>query len=370
MSYVQAAVYDAVMKISHRYELYHQFKAAAGDASMEAAVISASYNTLHAYLGDPSGTLTAKYQTDVAALPGGEKTERGIAVGKAAAADLEALRAGDGRNAAVSDGCPVPASPLTPGAYLCAPAPSAQALQTPWLASLRPFLLRSPSAFRAPAPPALNSATYANDLAEVRAFGAVDSTVRTADQRATALFWNLNAINQLNATLRGAATQHTMDLVDTVRLLAMGEMVSTDAGIACFDSKYHYLFWRPITAIRADGNTGWSPLVTTPNHPEYPSQHGCVTAALAETLAAALGTREINITINGAVNASGTQTTSRTYATVRDLNTELVDARVWIGFHYRNSVVVGEALGTAAAQWALARNFLPGNEREGDDSGE
>ena len=109
--------------------------------------------------------------------------------------------------------------------------------------------------------------------------------MRTADQQAVAWFWNANAINQLNQTLRDAAVQHHMDLVDTVRLLAMGDMVSTDAGIACFDSKYHYLLWRPVTAIRADGNPAdatWSPLVTTPNHPEYPSQHGCVTAALAE----------------------------------------------------------------------------------------
>lgn len=363
MSYVQAAVYDAVMKISHRYELYHHFKAAAGHASLEAAVISASYNTLVHYLGDPGGTLQTKYQAAIAALPAGKETNRGIAVGQAAAADIEALRAGDGRNASVSDACPIPTTPPTPGAYQCAPPPSIQTLQTPWVASMRPFLLRSPSAFRAPAPPALDSLTFINDLAETRM--AVINSPSMPDQHATALFWNLNAINQLNQTLRDVATQHGMDLVDTVRLLAMGEMIPTDAGIACFDSKYHYLFWRPITAIRAGGDTTWSPLVPTPNHPEYPSQHGCVTSALAATLAAALGTQNLNVTIQGAVNASGSVTTSRTYATVQDVNTELVNARVWMGFHYRNSVVVGEALGTTAATWALARNFLPADE--GDD---
>jgi hypothetical protein len=230
---------------------------------------------------------------------------------------------------------------------------------------MRPFLLSGASAFRAPTPPALTSTTYGNDLAEVRAFGAGNSTVRTADQKATALFWNLNTINQLNQTLRDAATQHSMDLVDTVRLLAMGEMVPTDAGIACFDSKYHYMFWRPITAIRANDDPTWSPLTTTPNHMEYPSQHGCVTSALAETLAMALGSRNLNVTIRGALDAAGTQTTPRTYATVDDVNAELVNARVWIGFHYRNSVVVGEALGTAASTWALARNFLPTRDQGG-----
>lgn len=368
MSYVQAAVYDAVMKISHRYLLYHHFQAAAGNASPEAAVVAASFDTLLFYLGDPTGSLRNQYDAAIAVLPANEETNRGIAVGEAAAADIEALRADDGRNAAVSDTCPAPTVPPTPGRYLCTPS-SVQTLQTPWLASMQPFLLPGASAFRAPAPPALDSATYLADFSEIRSFGAVDSSVRTADQQATAWFWNANAINVLNKTLRDAATKHGMDLVDTVRLLAMGEMTSTDAGIACFDSKYHYLFWRPITAIRADGDpidADWTPLLTTPNHPEYPSQHGCVTSALAETLAAALGTRNFNLTMPGAQNGASTLTTSRTYATVGDLLTELVNARVWAGLHYRNSVVVGEALGTTAADWMLARNFLPGDDQGGD----
>lgn len=366
MSYVQAAVYDAVMKISHRYELYHHFKSAAGNASLEAAVVSASYNTLVFYLGDPTGALATQYQSSIAALPPGKRTARGIALGKAAALDIEALRNGDGRNAPVSDACATPTSPPTPGAYLCTPA-SVQTLQTPWLASMRPFLLGSPSAFRAPAPPALNSATYVADFNETRAYGAANSSMRTADQRATAWYWNANVINQFNQSLRDAATQHNLDLVDTVRLLAMGDMVSADAGIACWDSKYHYLFWRPITAIRADGNAAdasWNPLVTTPNHPEYPSAHGCVTSAFGEAVAAALGTRNFSLAIPGAQNGASTLTTSRTYATVEDVMTELVNARVWIGFHFRNSVIVGEALGTTAADWALARYFQPTDEED------
>ncbi|HEX9096635.1 MAG TPA: vanadium-dependent haloperoxidase [Candidatus Dormibacteraeota bacterium] len=369
MSYVQAAAYDAVMKISHRYQLYHHFKAPSRDASLAAAVISASYHSLVFYLSDPAGTLAAKYESSIAALPPGKETKRGIAVGLAAAIDIERLRAGDGRNAPVSDACPVPANPPTPGAYLCPPSPSIQALQTPWVASMRPFLLRSSSAFRVPPPPSLASETYTSNLAETRAYGAANSSVRTADQQAIALFWNMNVINQFNQTLRDAATQHGMDLVDTERLLTMGEMVTTDAGIACFDSKYHYLFWRPVTAIRADGNPGdanWSPLVATPNHPEYPAAHGCVTSAMGQTLAAALGTENLNVTFPGAANAAGTQLTSRTYATVSDLTSEIVNARVWIGFHYRNSVIAGESLGTAAARWALARYFQPTDE-EGDD---
>lgn len=140
-----------------------------------------------------------------------------------------------------------------------------------------------------------------------------------------------------------------MDLLDTARLLAMGNMVPTDAGMACFDSKYTHVFWRPITAIRnadIDGNTGttadttWSPLTTTPNHPEYPSQHGCVTSALARVLAHAVGTTNINATIWGANAGPPTSNQtglviSRVFATVQSLDDELVNARVWIGFHFR-----------------------------------
>jgi hypothetical protein len=365
MSYVQAAVYDAVTKIAHRFQPYHRFSAGAGHASLEAAVVAAAYNTIVFYLGDPGGALAAKYTTAIAALPPDRETARGIAVGQAAAADIEALRANDGRDAPVST--PYGTGPLRAGLWVFAPPPSLQSAQTPWMAVMHPFMLQSTSQFRAPPPPALSSSRYATDLNETEAFGSASSAVRTADQTAIALFWNLNAINQLNQTLRNFATQRDMDLVDTARLLAMGTMVPTDAGMACFDSKYTYQVWRPITAIRnagIDGNPattadpGWTPLVTTPNHPEYPSQHGCVTSALAQVLANAAGTTAIDATIPG-----GGTLTSQTFNTVQDLDSQLVNARVWIGFHFRNSVIAGENLGTAVANWELQRYFLP---TEGD----
>jgi hypothetical protein len=366
MSYVQAAVYDAATKVGHRYAPYHHFAAKAGHASLAAAVIAAAYNTLVFYLGDPDGSLATKYAASIAALPNDRTTARGIAVGQAAAADIEALRANDGRNRPIST--PFGAGPLQPGLWIWAPPPSLQIAQTPWMAVMQPFMLASTSQFRAPAPPALTSAQYANDLNETEAYGSATSAVRTPAQTAIAYFWNANAISALNQALQNVATQHNLDIIDSARLLAMGNMVSTDAGMACFDSKYTYLLWRPITAIRnadIDGNPAttadptWTPLVTTPNHPEYPSQHGCVNAAFAQVLAHALGTSRINATIPGAQGGATTLTTSQTFATVRDLDTQVVDARVWIGFHYRNSVIVGEQLGRAVAKWELRRYFQP-----------
>jgi hypothetical protein len=378
MSYVQAAVYDAATKIGHRYVPYHHFSAGAGDASIEAAVVAAAYNTLVAYLGHTS-TLDTQYAASITGLPDNQNTARGIAVGEAAAADIVALRANDGRNAtSPTPNVGTPTTTVQPGVWVWPPAPSLQIDQTPWMAVMQPFMLESTSQFRAPAPNALTSTQYAADLNETEAAGSnLPPATPTDLRRDTAWFWNANTISQLNKTLHDFATQNDMDLLDTVRLLAMGNMVPTDAGMACFDSKYTYRFWRPITAIanaNIDGNSAttaddhWSPLTTTPNHPEYPSQHGCVTSALAQVLANAVGSNQINATIWGATATPGSQTglvTSRTYPTVQYLLDELVNARVWIGFHLRSSVIAGENLGTSVANWELQRNFLATSGQDG-----
>jgi hypothetical protein len=379
MSYVQAAVYDAATKIGHRYAPYHRFSAGAGNASIEAAVIAAAYTTLVHYLGDPSLTLAGEYRASIDALPDDRATARGIAVGEAAAADVIALRASDGLDGPSPSGLGAPTVPVVPGVWVWAPLPSLQIAQTPWMATMQPFMLESASQFRAPPPPPLDSALYAADLNETEAYGSnlpvgAPGQARTQEETNIAWFWNINATTQINQTLEGVAAQHGMDLLDTVRLLAAGNMVSTDAGMACFDSKYTYLSWRPVTAIRnadLDGNPatspdpGWAPLVTTPNHPEYPSQHGCITSAFAQVLANALGTTDIDATFPGSTNGGTTPTTTQTFATVDDLLTQLVNARVWIGFHFRNSVLAGENLGTAVANWDLQHNFQPTGEEDG-----
>jgi hypothetical protein len=383
MSYVQAAVYDAVTKIEGRYVPYHDFAADPTGASPEAAVVSAAYNTLVAYLGDPAGTLLAAYNASLAALPDVGRAE-GVAVGKAASDDIVALRASDGRNAAIPT--PYGAGPLTPGVWIFAPTPSAQSAQTPWVAFMKPLMLTSASQFRPDQPPSLLSRRYARDLNEVKAYGGDGITTpsaRTPEQTAIAQFWNANAINADNQTLRDAASAHGMDLVDTARLLAMGVLVEADTGIACFDAKYAYTFWRPVTAIRNAGIDGngrtepdpkWTPLLTTPNHPEYPAAHGCLTAALGEVLAAGLGTRHINVDMPGATGGLTNLTTSRHYDTVKQLDREIINARVWAGLHYRNSGKVGVELGKDVAHWTLHRYFQPvghesddGHEGEGSD---
>jgi hypothetical protein len=365
MSYVQAAVYDAVTKLEGRYVPYHDFAyTVVPGTSPQAAIAAAAQTTLVNYLPDQAGTVTNEYNAYITGLGGlgAPGVSDGVALGQAAANDIIALRTGDGRNAAT----PVYGTigPILPGQWqLQTPA---QTAQTPWVATMRPFVLDQASQFRVGPPPALTSQQYAKDLNETEAYGAVNSTVRTQAETNTAYFWNANAVNQYNGTMQNAVTENGLDLVDAAHLFAMGELTTADAGIACFDSKYSYLFWRPITAIRhadLDGNDGttadpsWSPLLATPTHPEYPSAHGCLTSALTDALVAALNTQHLNITVPGATNGGTTLTTSRVFNNAQNIQNEVVDARVWIGYHFRNSVVQGENLGNDVAKYDLNQAF-------------
>ncbi len=283
-------------------------------ASPDAAAATAAYTMLtSSFLAFPA-TALAGVSTDYAEYinalggAGAPGVEDGIKIGQAAASDLIAARTGD-RNESIT----FTPGPLTPGGWTFAPPPSLQSAQTPWVAVMKPFMLTSPSQFRVEPPPTLSSRRWAKEFNEIKAYGAANSTVRSPQQTAVALFWNANAANQSNQAFQDVAITHQMDLVDTARLLAMGNLIDSDAGIACWDSKYHYLFWRPIMAIRnaqIDGNPAttpdpnWTPLLTTPNHPEYPAAHTCLTGAEAEMYATVLGTHHIDVTIHG--SADGT----------------------------------------------------------------
>jgi hypothetical protein len=362
MAYVQAAVYDAVTKLEGRYQPYHDFVfAVAPGASVQAAVAAAARTILDHYLPDQQPTVDAEYTAYLATLSG--NVAGGVALGEAAANDIIAFRNGDGLNAATPSYGQV--GPILPGQWQLQPN---QAVQTPWLATMRRFLLDQPSQFRAAPPPALTSRRYATDLNETKAYGALNSAVRTPEQTAIAYFWVGNSINAYNQTMQNVVAQHDLDLVDAAHLFAMGNIVTTDAGIACFDSKFFYQFWRPITAIRnadKDGNAdtsadpAWQSLLGIPGHPEYPSQHGCFTAGFSDALAAALCTKHLDLTVPGGQNGSSVLTTSQHFRTVDDMQDQVVDARVWLGFHFRNSVKQGEKLGNRVANWERDRYFQP-----------
>ncbi len=373
-AYAQAAVYDALTKIEGRYVPYHDFAVPEGvdvaDASPDAATAAAADTILtSSFLAFPESAqagLASDYAGYIDAL-GGVGTpavHAGIIVGQAAADDLIAYRAGD-RDESIT----FTPGPLTPGVWTFAPPPSLQTAQTPWAAVMRPFMLQTPSQFRVEPPPSLTSPQWAREYNEIKAYGAVNSTVRTPEQTAIAKFWNAFAVNQSNQAFQDVAITHGMDLVDTARLLAMGNLLDSDAGIACWDSKYHYLFWRPIMAIRnaeIDGNPAtqpdptWTPLLVTPNHPEYPAAHTCLTGAEAELYATVLGTRHIDVAIHGSADGSTNNWAAvQTFTSASELDRQVVNARVWAGLHYRGSALEGLELGRGVARWTLQRYFQP-----------
>ena len=376
VGYTQAAVYDAVTKIKGRYVPYHDFQAPAGvdveHASPDAATAAAAYTMLTSpFLGLSASSqtgLSTTYSNYIEALGGlaAPRVAAGVQVGEAAANDLIAERAGD-RNESIT--FTPPAGLLTPGTWIFAPLPSVQSAQTPWVAVMKPFMLSSPLRFRSAPPPPLSSRAWAREYNEVKAYGSVDSTVRSPEETAIANFWNANAVNQSNQAFQDFAIAHRMDRVDAARMLAMGDLTDSDVEIACWDSKYYYAFWRPVTAIRnaaSDGNPAtqpdptWTPLLTTPNHPEYPSAHTCATGAESEVYAAIVGSDWIDVTIRGSSDGTpNSWNVIQTFRRVDDLQQQVANARVWEGLHYRGSTEAGLTLARKVAHWALRRYFLP-----------
>lgn len=347
ISFVQAAVYDALVAIYGGYQSYKLNLAPRPSASADAAIAAAAHDVLVHYLPAQQAALDADYSSALAAITDGTAKSDGIKLGQEAASGIIALRQRDGLETDIGFTMPAPA----PGVWQLAPEVKPQ---TPWVSKLRPFMLTRPDQFRPGTPPELSSKGWATELAEIKTMGSATSTERTAEQTDVGLFWSTNAIAQYNTAFKQIAQSNALDDIQTARLYAMGNLVGADALIGCFDAKYHYLFWRPQTAT-AEGDATWKPLVATPNHPEYPAAHGCLTAAEAEVFAEFLGTDQIEVDLTSTVQ--GVKQTTRHFATVEDLVNEIENARVWGGVHYRDSVVAGVELGRTVALWTLARNF-------------
>jgi hypothetical protein len=363
---VQAAVYDATMAIEGGYQPYASSPAASPAASVEAAVATAAYDVLVQYFPAQKASLDAAYAEALQGIPEGPK-EKGISVGRQAAAAIIALRAGDGRFATVA--CPPDGT--QPGVWRRTNL-SASCV-TPWTAQVRPYVAQSPSQFRPAGPAALASAEYAQQFNETRELGAKASTnktqlKRTAEQTEVAQFWTENTVRQYHRAFRALAAQRGLTLAQSARLFAMTALTGADAMITCWNTKYHYLFWRPVTAIHEAGSDGnpktkedaaWEPLSPTANHPEYTSGHACLTGAVSESLADFLGTQAIGLTMD-ARTASGSRipgTTDHQFATVAALRTEVENARIYGGDHFRRGGADGTVAGAQLAAWALDRFF-------------
>lgn len=360
-AYVAIAVYDSVMAIEGGYDPFAVDVDAPEDTSAEAAVAAAARRVLVHYLPGQAGIVEAAYTASLATIPNGQAKTNGVTVGTAVADLLIAQRSDDGFRAPVTY---TPPSPPIPGVWL--PTAMTPPIGT-YLGLMRPFSLDSADQFRPGGPPALDSKKWAEEYNEVKEIGSSTSTTRTAAQTLAARFWAEAPVQQARGSFRKLVSDHDLDVVDASRFMAMVSVTYADGLIACFDAKYHYKLWRPITAIRAgetDGNDAtvgdptWSTLLAgTPNHPEYPSAHSCITPAAGLVIARFLGTPEIDFTI-----PSLTGLGDRNYARASDLAYDVGNARIWGGIHYRSAVEDGIKIAKKTADQVLAHHFKPSND--------
>jgi hypothetical protein len=360
-AFVHVPMYDAVTAIDGRYTAFAvKPKSATRNASKEAAAAAAAYRALLGAYPDQAPLLDAAYQKSLAAVPDGPAKAKGIEIGNEVAATWLALRANDGREANVPYEFATPA----PGVYQRTPPAFPNSL-APWLATMKPFAMSSPSQFRSYGPPDLTSKRYADDVAFVKAVGSATSTERNAKETEIARFYTESPTTFFSHNLRDfARATKRLGVEDNARLFAQVFVSAADAMIGCWDSKYYYNFWRPVTAITTeldDGNPAtvrdpdWTPLAVTPPHPEYPAGHGCVSTAYAEALRHFFGTPHVKVTLTSSVPGS----VPHVFTNTNQMIDEIILARVFGGMHFQTSVEHGSVLGKNVAQLVAKNHFKP-----------
>jgi PAP2 superfamily len=351
---VDLAMFDAVNSIERRYQPYLSQLPATQPISADAAAASAAANALQGLHPETAASFKhalAEYLAHLNASP--EALANGAHLGEAVALKILEVRSNDGATAMDSY------RPKTqPGQYV----PTAVMVSSTW-STARPFALRSPSQFRPGPPLSLKSRAWAADYNEIKSLGGKLSTTRTAQQTETARFWLMAGPQAYHPLARQAATARQLNLLDSARFMALYGVALTDAYIAVFDAKYHYEFWRPVTAIRngdLDDNLDtvrdatWLPLDNTPLHPEYPCAH-CIESAAARVILESLGQPlpELSLTSTTAPGVT------HYWTNLDDFTTEVANARVWAGFHYRFSTRIGTTLGQKVGQYVAGNVMQP-----------
>ncbi len=353
LAILHGAVYEAVNAITRRYPASGFGLKASPDASVDAAIAAASRTALAQLVPSRKDAIDAAYQSALAAIEEGPAKSSGVAVGNEAAEIVLAMRAEDG--ATVEEEYRPHTSA---GKYVPTVIPEAPH----WL-RIKPWLMDSPSRFRPGPPPELTSERWARDYNEVRMLGAKHSKHRSATQTEIARFWEEVMPPIYHGLVRSVAEAPGRDVTRNARLFAAVTQATNDALIAVFDAKYHYGFWRPVTAIRngdIDGNEAtqrdpsWIPFIETPMHPEYPCAHCIVSGAVGAVLQAEVGTDPLP-TLTTTSKAAGGVT--RSWTTIDDFVQEVANARIYDGVHYRNSGEVGTAMGKKIGELA-ARKYL------------
>ena len=371
---VQAAVFDAINGIERRYTPVHVEPAAEPGSSRRAAAVQAAYAVLVRLYPSQSATLLAKRDASIAAISGdedgnsGRSIERGIAWGQTVADAIWAWRLTDGITPAPPPflgGVNVGQWRPTPPGFL-----SGAGVQFSYMT---PWVIESPSQFRPGGPPALTSQRYATDFNETKLKGDISGLNRTADESLYSRFWNASTAgffwNQIALTL--AERQH-LTLSARSRLLTLLNLSVADAAIGCWEAKYNYTFWRPVTAIPladTDGNPDtvagpFTSYLITPNHPEYPSGHSCLSGAAAAVLSNSFGE---NTSFSVSSDAAEMAGVVRSFGSFPEALEEIKNARVFAGIHFRSACDDGTQLGARVADYVQSHALQRVNGRGNDE---
>jgi PAP2 superfamily len=355
MGMVHAAMFDAVNSIERRYRPYLVQLPADPTTSKEAAAAAAAAAVLATIDPKTAGEMKVTIATYLASIPDGSAKSDGVKLGEAVAAKVLEARVKDGADAS-DDYRPR----TTPGVYV----PTAITLSSMW-PNMKPFAMVTPSQFRPVPPISLESEEWATDYNELKDYGGKISAKRTAQQTEIARFWLVGPPVSYHPFARELVIAKQMSVVDSARFMALVAVGINDAIIAVLDAKYHYNFWRPITAIRngdTDGNPAtdreatWQPIADTPMHPEYPCAHCVQAGAVAGVVKAVLGTEDIPEIATTSPTAPGV---TRRWTNMTAFTEEVSHARIWAGFHYRFSTRVGTDMGHQIGEYVVRSVMQP-----------
>jgi hypothetical protein len=338
---VHVAMYDAVQNITGKFKPYHaQISGASG--SPEAATAKAAHDTLVNLWPSKTAEVGTAYK-EFLSKKGLKENDPGVAVGQKVAADILALRKDDGR---APNPMPTPfLGEQKVGMWRTTPPQSGYhgEMRAVWLGTVKPFVIQSGSQFRAPPPPDLKSPEYAKDFNEVKAVGAKEKSTRTPEQQELADFYRSEYLcNVFQNMPREVAKAHTKNIDDSSRLLALVSMAVADQAITVWDSKKHYMLWRPITAIHEadkDGNDAttvdlaWQPMLVTPPYPDYTSGGNGVTGAQTGILKQFFGKDDMPFMVMSPSKEAKEKT--RNYKSFSEYAKDMVDVRIYQGLHFR-----------------------------------
>ena len=358
MAFTHAAIFDAVNAIDRRYAPHAVDLRAPAGASVDTAVAAAAYTVLVRLSPGQKDVLDAALAATLAKVPDGAGKTDGLALGKEVAERFLASRADDGHDKAVD----IDIAPPTAGVWQQTPG-FGPPLLTNWL-KVRPMALKTLTQFDGGGPYKLNDPKWVQDFNELKSVGARNSTTRTSDQTAAAIYWTVQTMTPWNAAAQAASKANNLSVTENARLFALLNIAAHDTQVVGNEQKYRYNFWRPYTAIRFAGGPGnaalasdpnWEPLCNTPGFPEYPSGHAITSGAAERVLRAFFNDDRVDVS-NTHIPGIGV---TRSWTRFSQMLEDVTNARVWAGIHYRTSVQYSAATGAKVGDYVMKNHLQP-----------